>query len=499
MGLACSMFTSPLSALADVTVSSLFGDNMVLQRDMQVPIWGRANPGEEISVEFDGQNKRAIADSNGSWMVKLDPLNVGPERELKISGKNLIEIKNVIVGDVWLASGQSNMAFQLEKSEGGKEATASANDPLFRAFTVKVNSTLTPAPSVDGKWNICSPESVRKWSAVAFYFGTHIRKDVNVPIGLIQSYLGGTPIEAWSPDSIMAGDPYYTALKEKWTKELEKFEAGRHLTAEERKVENEARREGTLPAPSDPSRKRPTSLYNGMIHPLVPYAIKGVIWYQGEDNAWHAREYAELFPKMIRSWREAWNQGDFPFYFVQLPNWKKVSDKPEKSLWAELREAQAKTLSVTNTGMAVTIDVGMEKNIHPVRKEPVGKRLALIAEAKTYGKDVVHSGPSYERHEISADGKIKIFFKNAEGLEARSIDSSGQTVSPDFPVQGFAICGEDKKWVWAKAALDGQAVIVWSDEVKKPLHVRYAWADNPPTNLYNGAGLPAEPFRTDKD
>lgn len=503
------------SACADVAVSGLFSDHMVLQRDMPLPVWGSARPGEEVAVTLANRKGAAKADAAGRWRVTLESLPAGGPLVLTITGRNTLAIKDVLVGEVWVCSGQSNMAFAVPRAVNGKEEAAQAAYPKIRLLKVARRPADEPGDDVGGHWQICSPDAVADFSAVGYFFGRDLEKSLNVPIGLIDSSVGGTPAESWTPRPVLEADPALKVVFDNWQKRIAAAEAAERKQAagstERRQATRPAGRRATRsvttrPAPGQAgtrarsgvarpaytaaqlrrSSQRPAVLYNAMIHPLVPYAIRGVIWYQGEANTGRAYQYRKLFPAMIESWRRAWGQGGFPFLFVQLAGCQRGQKAPYESAWAELREAQTMTLSLPKTGMAVITDVSEANNIHPANKQEVGKRLALAARAVAYGQKIAYSGPLYDSMSVEGD-KIRIKFKHAEGgLEARG-----------GPLKGFAVAGDDRKFVEATATIDGEAVLVGSDKVDRLAAVRFGWADVPDGNLYNKAGLPASPFRTD--
>ena len=532
--IAVMAFTSVV--LGDVTLPNIIGDHMVLQQGITAPIWGEAAPGEKVTVTLGKQKKTATADEKGKWMVKLDPLKSGGPFEMTIAGKNMLTLNDIWVGEVWICSGQSNMTWELMPSSDGGKAIAESNDPQLHLFNIPRSTSDKPGRDVNAQWTVAAPTTTPRFSGVAYHFGAELRKTLNVPVGLIHSSRSGSPVESWTPMATMRASDDYKLLIKTWDKMIANFPAfqkayeqkdGKALmrvwgetvsdypaykTHYEDKIKawmaavEKARAEGKpepgLPGPppepvSPDSMYRPGVLYERMIAPLQPYAIRGVIWYQGESNADQAWAYRRLFPNLIQSWRTTWRQGDFLFLFVQIANFGDTKPQPVESTWAELREAQTLSLSVPNTGMATAVDLGVGGNIHPPNKRDVGLRLALVAKAKVYGKkDIVWSGPTYDTMKI-AGGKIRISFKNAKGLIVRGKTSLGVTLEGEPTPQGFAIAGTDKKWVWASAKLDGETVVVWNDQIQKPVAVRYAWSDNPAINLYNGAGLPAMPFRTD--
>ncbi len=635
----CTWFARPAT---EVSLPALFTDNMVLQQNRDCPVWGKATPKHKVTVLFNGQKKRVVADENGEWMVRINPGSAGGPFDLLVIGTDTMALENVRVGEVWVCSGQSNMEMPLAgwgKVQNYEQEIADANYPYIRLFQVKHTTSLNQQEDVEAEaWSECSPESVPLFSATAYFFGRKLYQELNVPIGLIHTSWGGTVAEAWTaPDFLEQMADFAKVMQRQ--KELAAIEDSNRINFETqmqqwnaavdsiiaqtqvghpslhgvdlddsawktmtlpilwenaglpgfdgvvwfRKTVNVpagfATDEATLslgpiddqdvtfingqqvgstnvyntpreykipagvlkpgvnllavrvldtgggggiwgnvqqmwlkdasgkqislagtwkykvgvslgkvpPRPQSPdSPNRPAVLYNAMLEPLMPFAIEGAIWYQGESNASRAYQYRELFPTMITSWRTHWGQGNFPFYFVQLANWRQVRDEPVDSDWAELREAQLLTLSLPNTGMAVAIDIGDADDIHPKNKQEVGRRLALNALAQTYEKEVVYSGPIYRAMSVEGD-KIRLQFDHvADGL-----------VSKGGVLTGFAIAGADSQFVWAQAQIDGESVIVSSPKIKNPLAVRYAWADNPLCNLYNSAGLPASPFRTD--
>ncbi len=637
----------------DISLPPLFTDNMVLQQKQKVVVWGEADPGGEVTVKFKNKVAKAVADKNGKWKAVLPSSKVGGPYDLIVYGKDTITIKNVMVGEVWICSGQSNMEMPLDGKwstvNNFEQEMANADYPDIRLLMVKKEMANRPKDNFTSKgWEVCSPETVGKFSAVGYFFGRDLYKDLKVPVGLIETAWGGTLVEAWTsakalkqipefadtvkaietdmrtdeerlaeqkkkmqiwPDKIgeiivnsgtwkhgyqkakydiskwntmklptiweLAGEEDIDGIvwfardvniPASWTgKELiltlgrindydftwfngVKVGRGvdvadlRHYTIPGELVKAGKNRitvevldigaSGGLYGPADEMKlslgeksipltgnwkykidpikidvsklpekpdqnsgvNRPTVLYNAMIHPLLNYRIRGAIWYQGESNAERAYQYRYLFKTMINDWRKDWREGNFPFYFVQLANFKKVKPEPGDDSWAELREAQAMALELPNTGMAVTIDIGDSIDIHPHNKQDVGKRLAFVALHDTYGFDIPYSGPVYKSMK-KEENKIRIKFDHTDGgLVAKSVVGTHGHASP---LKGFAIAGKDKKFYWADAKVEGDEVVVWSDKVKEPVAVRYAWAANPVCNLYNGAGLPASPFRTD--
>jgi sialate O-acetylesterase len=475
-----------VAAVADVRLPKLFADNMVLQQQLKAPVWGWADEGEEVTVSFRGQKVKTVA-KDGKWLVKLSAMKAGGPDELTVTGKNSITVHNVLVGEVWVCSGQSNMEFPLERSYESKPDIEASANPKIRLFVVSRVKANAPTNDVKGAWKECGPETVPGFTAVGYYFGRDLQKARNVPVGLIESNWGGSPAEVWMQEEVLSGNPRYKEeILDGYARAMKRYEEAK--AAYEKKSE-EAKAAGTnltARAPSAPSWK-PTELYDGMIAPLIPYAIKGAIWYQGESNAGRAEQYRSLFPDMIRNWRNDWNEGNFTFLAVQLAPYMSIKEEPTESAWAELRESQLNTTKLLpKVGMAVITDVGDPKDIHPTKKRPVGERLALAARGIAYGENVVYSGPSFSKLQIKGDKAVLSFENVGKGLEAR-----------DGALKGFAVCGEDHKFVWANAEIEGSKVVVSCASVPKPVAVRYGWADCPVLNLWNKDGLPASPFRTD--
>ncbi|MBN2455824.1 MAG: hypothetical protein JXB29_04685 [Sedimentisphaerales bacterium] len=493
-------------AFADVRLPAVIGDNMVLQQQMEVPIWGWAEPGEEITLSGSWCDSKwqTNADKNGKWLVKIEPPKAPGPHEMTVSGKNTIKIKNILAGEVWLASGQSNMEMPVTYTSihnqgvpNYKLEIATADFQQIRLFKVEHNSTKEPQSDCTGKWELCSPETIPQFSAIAYFFGRELHTRLRVPIGLLYPCWGGTEAGAWMSRKVLESDPDFKDIIDEFEYMVANYPQARKeydLKMQEwKKLAAKAKSEGKE-VPKRPAktrillpRKLPTGLYNGMIAPLIPYAMKGVIWYQGEGNVPRAYQYRKLFPAMIKNWRDDWGEGDFSFLFVQLANLGSVIPKPTQSGWAELREAQLMTLSLPNTAMAVAVDLGEADNIHPRRKQEVGRRLALAALGKVYGKDVVYSGPVYKSMEIKGN-KIVLHFEHT---------GSGLVSKNGWPLKGFAIAGADRNFVWADADIVDDTVEVTAESVTSPVAVRYAWADNPLCTLYNKEYLPASGFRTD--
>ncbi len=625
------------SLTAQVKLPPIFSGNMVLQQGMEIPVWGWASPGEKVTVTLEKGKAAAKANKQGKWTLKLPAMNYGGPFTMTIKGKNVQTLENILIGEVWVCSGQSNMEFNMLSVKNSDAEIAASNYPDIRLFTVKRRISGTPQEKLEeGEWVKCSPTTTPRFSAVAYFFGRELNQQLKVPIGLIHTSWGGTVAETWTSEQMTGQNPDFVnqlaQLKkvnlDDYAKSVEKevrervgefstvdlgmkgdqpawaasdfndsawktmelpgyiesnglqgvdgiiwfrkeinlttTEAAQHTTLNLAKVNDsdntyingtlvgstklqaEKSRVYTIPAGVlKPGRNLltvqledvggmggvygnpatlniqcgdhliplsgnwkykvglvkfstvlspnsyPTLLYNGMIHPLVPYGIRGAIWYQGEGNAGRAKQYQRVFPDLIRDWRNHWNQGEFPFFFVQLANFMKTDSLPQESAWAELREAQSMTLALPNTGMAVTTDVGDALDIHPKDKQTVGKRLALSALKVAYKQDVIFSGPVYKAINITGNKVLLTFDQTGDGLKIK--DKYGY-------LKGFAIAGEDHRFYWAKGKLTGKNTLeVSSPEVKNPVAVRYAWGNNPgDANLYNSADLPASPFRTDK-
>lgn len=629
-----------LPASAQVKLPRLVRDSMVLQRDSKLKIWGWAANGEKVTVSFRGKQYKTTSTPDGKWSVVLSPMKAGGPYEMNITASNKITLKDILIGDVWLCAGQSNMVHQMElHKETYAQDIAVANYPAIRHFWIPTLTDLT-GPREDlptGYWKAANPQDVRQFSAVAYFFAQDIYDKYKVPIGLINASVGGTPIEAWTSeqglkefpslvqtlqknkdtayvnginraalafnnsnkpnemlDKGLTGlKPWYdtTFVPKDWRtinipgywedqgirnlngvvwyrREIEVPASMTGLPAEVKlgrivdadvlyvngvqvgattyqypqrryhlpagllkpgkniltiKVTNYSGKGGFVPdkpyylaagehildlkgywqykvgeafppasgntVPGLSAIHQPSALYNAMVAPLTTYALKGILWYQGESNAGRPREYAKLLPAFIKDWRRQWNLGNLPFLYVQLPNFMEVDYLPTESNWAEMREAQLHALSAPNTAMAVAIDLGEWNDIHPDNKKDVGLRLARAARKGVYGEDLVASGPLCQSAKVDGDKVVITFSHTGSGLVA----NDGEELSE------FAIAGADKKFVWANARIEGNTVVVWSKEVPAPLYVRYAWADNPDNpNLYNKEGLPASPFRTDK-
>lgn len=490
------------SILADVRLPHVIGSHMVLQQEKPLPIWGWADPGEQVKVTFKGAEAAAAADADGKWMVKLPAQTAGGPFEMTIAGKNTIQLTDILVGEVWIGSGQSNMQMGIGAIQNGAQEIAAANYPNIRLFMVPTVPAGQPLSDCDGSWQVCSPETVAAggwagFSAAAYFFGREIHQQLNVPVGLVDASWGGTAIEPWTPPvgfeqvpSLQnfvnvikeANQNYKNAVAKTLTDTETWVKAARHaLDAGKAIPPQPAWPEHPLKNPGHPTQ--PTCLYNGMISPVKPFAIRGAIWYQGEGNLGDGMAYFDKMKALIQGWRSVWQEGDFPFYLTQLASFR--YDAPP-NLLPKFWEAQTASLAIPNTGMAVITDVSNLADIHPANKQDVGKRLALWALAKTYGKDLEYFGPLYKSMAIEG-GKIRIAFDHAgSGLASRD----GQ------PLTWFEITGEDKKFVKADAVIDGNTVVVSSQSVPAPVAVRFAWSQEAEPNLMNKEGLPANSFRT---
>jgi len=627
-GLALAISCLPVMAADHATgkmpfVAALFTDNMVLQRNLDIPFWGWTTPGQQVTVSLNGKTAHAIADPNGKWIARLGTFSAGGPYTVTIAGAETVTLTNVLIGDVWICAGQSNMEFKF-----GRLGQVESANPQLRLFVTRCNVTVTPQLTTQGKWGVCSPENINKFSAVGYYFGRKLQNDEKVPVGLLETTFGGTPAEAWTSIEALGAIPHFKAavdnrISERAVRDIDAWTARQDLASPTAKAlidpQFDISNWKTIPVPSqwndsnigrlmvgtawfrkdidlpatwagkgaelhvgvvydvddtfvngtrvgglnafdgwDTQRVYPvpvnllkvgkntilvrvaniawyagicgkpedlklvvpgdssitpislagdwkygavdrcpgdagpaavSTIYNGMVAPLIPYGIKGVVWYQGEANAWPptATLYRTLLPTMVQDWRRRFNCGDFPFLIVQLPGFGDTHDQPADTSWAILRESQAITAqTLPHSGLAVTIDIGEAKNLHPKNKLDVGERLALVAEATVYGRNVESSGPVF--HSATVEGRaIRLNFDHVgEGLMTKG-----------DALKGFAIAGVDGKFVWADAVIDGKTIIVSSPKVEAPVNVRYAWDDFPICNLFNKNGLPAMPFRTD--
>lgn len=475
---------------------------MVLQRNQSNPVWGWADPKEKVTVKIHDQTVQATAGDDGAWKINLKALPTGGPYEMTIHGKNTLNFDNILSGEVWICSGQSNMQWSVNAANDSDLEKLSADYSQIRLVSVPRVGTQVPMDDFEGQWEECSPETVGNFSAVGYFFGRQLHTTLNVPIGLINNAWGGSAAEAWIKRDLLEADARYAPLLERWAK-TEADEKLKTQIADYEKAMTEwkwkaieARVIGATP-PNRPNRPnnqlfgnhRPSNIYNGVLHPTIGYGIRGAIWYQGESNAGRAYQYRDLFPLMIQNWRDVWNQGDFPFYWVQLADFRLEKDQPADSDWAELREAQTMTMSkLPNTGEAVIIDLGEAQDIHPKNKQDVGKRLARWALVKDYGYDIVYRSPIYKSMDRQGN-KITLTFNHVGG---------GMDLFDVRQPIGFTIAGADQKFVRAEAKIINKTQIeVWSESVSNPAAVRYAWADNPVCNVQNKEGLPLTPFRTD--
>ena len=484
------------SARAELIPGSLFGRGAVLQQGKPVPVWGWAEAGEKISVEFGGQKKETTAGANGEWRVDLDPLTASAvPADLVITGRDAKRVvSDVVVGEVWICAGQSNMARTVNSAPKFESEAAEGDWPMIRHFKVERRPSQKLEERTMGHWVSSGPDTVGDFTATGYFFGRELYRNLGVPIGLINASVGGTPVESWMSEDALKSDPAHAAVRRRWEKTLNDFpnllKAYKEKLAgwkARKEAASRAGQEFAAKAPAKPegagSRMEPCSLYNGMVRPLVPYAVRGIIWYQGEANAIRFSEYGSLFRTMITQWREEFGQGSLPFYFVQLPNLERPADS-SRQLWAFQREAQAAALKLPATAMAVTIDIGDPQDIHPQNKKEVGRRLALIALAGTYQKDEDFSGPCFESAGTEGN-KMIVSFRYADGLHFAE------------GAEGFELAGSDRIFHPAKAEIENGRIIVSSPSVADPVSVRYAWDNNPRALLRNKAKLPAAPFRSD--
>lgn len=489
-----------LPARGDVKLPALFGSHMVLQQGQKDRVWGLADPGEEVTVRIADQVQATKAGPDGKWTVSLDPLKAGGPLTMTVQGKNAVTFDDVLVGEVWLCSGQSNMQMAVGQSKDADLEVLAAQDPQIRLISVPQVGTQEPQSDFQGRWEVCSPATVGQFSAVGYVFGRQLHQTLGVPIGLIDDSWGGSACEAWIRRDLLETDAEFKPLIERWQKIEQAFPQAQAQYEQQlaawKDAAAKAKAEGKQPprAPQGPDGQmrgnaRPGNIYNGVLKPTIGYGLRGVIWYQGESNAGRAYQYRDLFPLMIKSWRDEWGIGDFPFYWVQLADFMAEKPEPADSAWAELREAQTMTLGrLPNTGEAVIIDVGEGQDIHPRNKLDVGKRLARWALARDYGVAVSYRSPLYKALEKQGDKIVLTFDHVGGGLKAFDVPEA----------RGFSVAASDRQFVRAQGRIVGKdRVEVWSNEVTDPVAVRYAWADNPVVNLYSQEGLPVTPFRTD--
>jgi sialate O-acetylesterase len=498
---------------AKIKITSPFGDHMVLQQNSPVPVWGTASPGEKVTISIGKQTKSGMTGSDGTWRISLNKLNAGGPFEMKINGLNSMTFRDVYVGEVWVCSGQSNMDFTVARENrywcgvfNEKQEVAEASYPLIRVFDTEFSPSNEPQKEVAGTWEIVTPQNIGHLSAVAYFFARDLQKKLKVPIGLITTAYGASTAEAWISKTALQTNPKFESLLSTFQDKINKYLPDTAAQSKYKKsyakwvvVAAKAKAEGKdeLRGPKNPDpvvdQHNPYVLWNGMVAPLATYAMRGVLWYQGESNSPTATIYRDLMETLIRDWRKQWNQGDFPFIYVQLANiGKEVESIPAKGgSEAVKREAQLLNLSIPQTAMVVAIDnadpLDMQ-NVHPKNKQEIGRRMALAARSVAYHEKLVASGPIYGKMEVQGN-TIKLNFKSTgQGLLFKGDQN-----------KGFAIAGEDKKFVWGEAKIVGNSVFVSSPGIAKPVAVRYGWGSNPPTSLYNTDDLPASPFRTDSD
>jgi len=478
------------SVHADVKLPNIFTEHMVLQQGQNNKVWGLAEPSEAVTVTIGSQSHQATAAADGQWQVSLDALPVGGPLTLTVKGKNEIQFKDVLVGEVWICSGQSNMQWAVNNSTDSDLEKAAAKYPNIRMINFPQVGSQNPIWSHDDrKWQVCTPENIPGWSAVGYFFARQLNQTLDVPIGMINNAWGSSACEAWINRDVIAKNAEFQPLLDRWVlmeKTFDDLSKKSNLTEDEKK--QLAGLQGQMGG-----NHRPANIYNGVLKSHLGYGIRGAIWYQGESNASRSYQYRTLFPLMIQNWRDEWGQGDFPFYWVQLADFMAEKPEPAESSWAELREAQTMTMQkLKNTGEAVIIDIGEGKDIHPKNKVDVGRRLARWALAADYKvPGIAYRSPLYKSMEPQGE-KIVLTFENV------AANANGWRPFDVNEPRGFAIAGEDKKFAWASAKIlpDGK-IEVWSDAVKAPVAVRYGWADNPVVNMFSAEGLPLTPFRTD--
>lgn len=496
----------------EVTVAPLFTDGAVLQRDKPVMIWGLAGAGEKVTVTFAGQTREATPAHDGRWLAILDAMPATMlGADLTITGTNMLTLRDVVVGEVWLCSGQSNMEWPVSRADNAAHEIAAANFPLIRYNKIERTVAAAPATTVaTSGWQRTTPQTVAAFSAVAYFFARDVHEKLGVPIGLVNASWGGTPIEAWLSPAALAGDPAFRVIDERWAQTLAEYPvkqaefeaalAAWSISEASAKAQGKPAHDAFLKnnprprAPIGPGHPwTPRGLFNGMINPLLPYSLRGVLWYQGENNVDRPGEYHALFSAMITAWRAHFGQGDVPFFWVNLASFKYPSD-PTGVAAAFLREAQTKTLALPNTGQALAIDLGNPNDVHPTNKQEVGRRLALLARHRVYGIVGDDTGPTFAGATSEALSAVP---GAGHGLRVRFTHIEGGLIAYDKPVQALQLAGADRVFHPAQARVDRTTLLVTSPAVKAPIAVRYAWTNAPEANLYNGAGLPAVPFRSD--
>jgi sialate O-acetylesterase len=503
VGACAAPVAAPVTRTA-VTLAPLFADHAVLQSGKPVPVWGAAGPSDAVTVTFRGQTVRTVAGADGGWVATLAPLAATSEpADLVVAGQDTVTVHDVVVGEVWLCSGQSNMEFTVNNGgstyrvENAEAEVAAANDPLVRQLRIEKAVATGPARSArTSGWVPASPKTVGEFTAVGYFFARDIHRALGVPVGIVLSSWGGTPIESWMSDAARASTSVAGTLEARWRRALSEWPPERVARYPQdmeawQKAEKEAEAANVKnplhwpqPPATDSSPARPGGLFNAMIAPLQPGALRGILWYQGEANVWNAGEYAEFLATMIHSWRAGFGQGELPFYIVQLANFGNPDERVDRG-WARLRDAQAQALGVPATGMAVTIDIGDARNIHPRNKQEVGRRLALIAKAQVYGIQGAFAGPTFAGAKREGNA-MRVRFTNA-----------GARLVALGDVASLELAGADGVFHPASSEIDGDTLLVSSWEANEPVAVRYAWSNAPEANLYNDAGLPAVPFRSD--
>lgn len=477
---------------ADVTLAPLFVDHAVLQRRVAVPVWGRALPGEAVRVEFRAHAVSTVADAAGRWHVQLPPMEAGAPGELVVTGNNVLRLTDVVVGEVWLCGGQSNMAFRVEELER-PEVIAEATNAQIRHFAVGFAVAASPAETAKGAWQICSPATVGKFSATGYYFARELQARLGVPVGLVNSSVGGTQIESWMSAEALASNPAFAVVQTRWTAVIGDYPSLRrdyeaalawweNASGRERLESAKQGKRKPTPPRSAVHRDAPASLFNAMINPLVPYALRGFLFDQGAANATRSDEYGALFRALITDWRARWGDAERPFYFVQARNYRDPLSPGDNR--AKLREAQASALALPGTGMAVAIDIGASDDPHPRNKAEEGGRLARLARAKVYGESVTFSGPLFR--DLQREGAM---------LRVRFETFGHRLMARAEPLAGFEIAGADGKFQPAVGRIDGDSVVLSHPFVIAPVAVRYAWGDDPACGLQSDALLPAAPFR----
>ncbi|TWU37095.1 sialate O-acetylesterase [Novipirellula artificiosorum] len=483
----------PSFASAELRTSSIFGDSMVLQRDKPIHVWGWTTPAQKVTAEIAGHTAETTATDSGRFDLELDPLPAGGPHELTITADDSKTFRDVLVGEVWLCSGQSNMGFDVSRANDPDLESLAANYPNLRLISVPQVGTQEPQDDFDGQWEPCTSESVKSFSAVGYFFGRQLHQTLDIPIGLIDDAWGGSAAEAWVSRDVLENAGGFDELLAKWDETAKTYDHEAAMANyQERLAKWTKEKKGSRPqAPRNVlvGQHRPANLYNGVLKPTIGYTMRGAIWYQGESNAGRAYQYRDLFSLMIQSWRDEWGQGDFPFYWVQLADYRNEVDSPGNSDWAELREAQTMTMDrLPNTGEAVILNLGEASDIHPRNKQDVAKRLARWALAKDYGYDIVYQSPRYRAMEKDGDAIVLRFDHVGGGLD---------TFDVNVPI-GFTIAGEDEQFVKAEAEIVGKnQVRVSAEGLENPVAVRYAWSDNPVCNMQSVEGLPMTPFRTD--